>query len=284
VSRRAESVVLAGLDVVRVRGTGRPRPAALLFVHGMWGGAWVWERWLPFFAARGWDGYALNLRGRAGSRPVADIGRVPLADYIEDAAAAARRLGDVVVVGHSMGGLIAQALAATLRPVAAVAVTPAAPRGIWALRTPGLVLAALRYAPALARSRPLLPSRRVMARLALGQLAPDERESVYGKLVPESARQARDLALRGFPVDAAAVRCPVLVVAAGRDRITPPSVVRRVASRYGATLYEYAGFGHMVPLEPRWLEVAVDVAAWLDALEPETEEGRHDVSRVAQAS
>jgi non-heme chloroperoxidase len=252
VTAGGESIVLGGLDVVRVRALGPPRPASLLFVHGMWGGAWVWERWLPFFAARGWDGYALNLRGRAGSRPVADIGRVPLTDYIEDAASVARRLGAVVVVGHSMGGLVAQALAATLTPVAAVAVTPAAPRGIWPLRSAELVAATLRYAPALIRSRPLLPSRRVMTRLALGRLPPEERDSVYARLVPESARQARDIALRGFAVDAAAVRCPMLVIAAGGDRTTPPVVVRRVAQRYGATLYEYPGFGHMLPLEPRW--------------------------------
>jgi len=267
VTAAGESIVLGGLDVVRVRALGPPRPASLLFVHGMWGGAWVWERWLPFFAARGWDGYALNLRGRAGSRPVADIGRVPLTDYIEDAASVARRLGAVVVVGHSMGGLVAQALAATLTPVAAVAVTPAAPRGIWPLRSAELVAATLRYAPALIRSRPLLPSRRVMTRLAFGRLPPEERDSVYARLVPESARQARDIALRGFAVDAAAVRCPMLVIAAEGDRITPPVVVRRVAERYGATLYEYPGFGHMLPLEPRWQEVAADVAAWLGAVE-----------------
>jgi pimeloyl-ACP methyl ester carboxylesterase len=164
-----------------------------------------------------------------------------------------------------MGGLVAQALAATLTPVAAVAVTPAAPRGIWPLRSAELVAATLRYAPALIRSRPLLPSRRVMTRLALGRLPPEERDSVYARLVPESARQARDIALRGFAVDAAAVRCPMLVIAAEGDRITPPVVVRRVAQRYGATLYEYPGFGHMLPLEPRWQDVAVDVAAWLGA-------------------
>jgi pimeloyl-ACP methyl ester carboxylesterase len=275
---RAESIVLGGLDVTRVRAVGRPRPAALLFVHGMWGGAWVWEHWLPFFAARGWDGYALNLRGRAGSRPVADIGRVALAEYVDDAVAVARRLGDVVVVGHSMGGLVAQALAATIDPIAVVALTPAAPRGIWALRSTALVMATLRYTPALVRSRPLLPSRRVMMRLVLAGLPPVERDVVYRKLVPESARQARDIALRGYAVDAAAVRCPMLVVAAERDRITPPSVVRRVARRYGATLFEYPGFGHMVPLEPRWRQVAVDVATWLAML---AEGDGHGMSRVA---
>jgi non-heme chloroperoxidase len=263
VTPRAEPVVLGGLDVKRVRAIGRPAPAPILFVHGMWAGAWVWDNWLAFFAARGWDGYALNLRGRAGSRPVADIGRVALAEYVDDAASVARRLGDVIVIGHSMGGLIAQALAARLDPVAVVAVTPAAPRGIWPLRSAALVMATLRHAPAFVRSRPLMPSRRLMTRLALGQLPAEEREAVYRKLVPESARQARDIALRGFAVDAAAVRCPMLVVAAQHDRITPPSVVRRVAHRYRATLYEYPGFGHMVPLEPRWRDVALDVAAWL---------------------
>jgi pimeloyl-ACP methyl ester carboxylesterase len=278
---RADSVALAGLDVVRVAAVGARRPLSLVFVHGMWGGAWVWERWLPFFAARGWDGYAINLRGRAGSRPVADIGRVPFADYVDDVASVVRRLGDVVVVGHSMGGLIAQALAATLDPVAVIAVTPAPPRGIWPLRSRALLLATLRYAPALVRSRPLMPSRRVMTRLALAELAADTREAVYRRLVPESSRLARDIAVRGVTVDASSVRCPVLVVAAEHDRITPPSVVRRVARRYGATLYEYADLGHMLPLEPRWPEVALDVAAWLAALR---EEPRHDMSGVAQSS
>jgi len=57
----------------------------------------------------------------------------------------------------------------------------------------------------------------------------------------------------------------MLVIAAGEDRTTPPVVVRRVAQRYGATLYEYPGFGHMLPLEPRWKEVAGEGAAWQNA-------------------
>jgi pimeloyl-ACP methyl ester carboxylesterase len=162
-----------------------------------------------------------------------------------------------------------------------IAVTPAPPRGIWPLRSRALLLATLRYAPALVRSRPLMPSRRVMTRLALAELAADTREAVYRRLVPESSRLARDIAVRGVTVDASSVRCPVLVVAAEHDRITPPSVVRRVARRYGATLYEYADLGHMLPLEPRWPEVALDVAAWLAALR---EEPRHDMSGVAQSS
>ena len=44
-----------------------PRPP-LLFVHGSYHGAWCWrERFLPYFAAAGWDCYAVSLRGQGGS-------------------------------------------------------------------------------------------------------------------------------------------------------------------------------------------------------------------------
>ena len=142
-------------------------------------------------------------------------------------------------------------------------------------------MATLRQLPALVCSRPLMPSQRLMTRLVLSGLPGDERYLVYRRLVPESARAARDIALRGVAVDAGAVRCPMLVVAAARDRITPPSVVRRVARRYGAVLYEYPGLGHLLPVEPRWRDVALDVSAWLDA----QMEGHHDgVSHVARSS
>jgi len=92
----------------------RARPARLtgavpvLYVHGMWGGSWVFDNYLRFTAARGREAWALNLRGHHGSRPVDDLGRVTLEDYIHDVADALDALGPAVVVGHSMGGALAQ--------------------------------------------------------------------------------------------------------------------------------------------------------------------------------
>ena len=36
----------------------RSRRRPLLFVHGELGGSWAWERFLGYFAGRGWDGRA----------------------------------------------------------------------------------------------------------------------------------------------------------------------------------------------------------------------------------
>src|SRR2546425_205317 len=102
---------IAGLEVERVTSGAPPRARPILFLHGMWGGSWMWDHYLSFFAGRGYTGYALNLRGHHGSKPVDDIGRVPFADYLADARAVAASIGDPIIVGHSMGGLLAQKLA-----------------------------------------------------------------------------------------------------------------------------------------------------------------------------
>ncbi len=46
----------------------RSRRRPLLFVHGELAGSWVWERHLQYFAARGWEGHALNLRNHFWSQ------------------------------------------------------------------------------------------------------------------------------------------------------------------------------------------------------------------------
>ena len=68
----------------------------------------------------------------------------------------------------------------------------------------------------------------------------------------------------GFPVDGSKARCPMLVIGAGKDRITPAKVTRRISERYGADLRWYERHAHMIPLVPDWERVAGDVAGWLD--------------------
>lgn len=70
---------------------------------------------------------------------------------------------------------------------------------------------------------------------------------------------------RASRVDESEVTCPVLVVGASRDRITPVSVVRRVARKYGAvsTYKEFENQAHWVVGEPGWEDVAEYARGWL---------------------
>ena len=85
----------------------RSRRKPLLFVHGELSGSWLWERYLGYFAARGWEGHALNLRNHYWSQ-TADPATLSFDTYTEDVVAALERFPQgVVVVGHGMGGLLA---------------------------------------------------------------------------------------------------------------------------------------------------------------------------------
>lgn len=84
----------------------RSRRKPLLFVHGELGGSWAWERFLGYFAGRGWEGHALNLRNHHWSQ-TADPADLSFESFVDDVGAAMDRLGpNVVAVGHGMGGLL----------------------------------------------------------------------------------------------------------------------------------------------------------------------------------
>ena len=72
--------------------------------------------------------------------------------------------------------------------------------------------------------------------------------------------------MRSCAVDPSSVTCPVLVIAGAEDRITPVSVVRKVAAKYKAvsTYKEFENHAHWVVGEPGWQEIAEFAADWID--------------------
>jgi pimeloyl-ACP methyl ester carboxylesterase len=106
----------------------------------------------------------------------------------------------------------------------------------------------------------------------LGTLPPEERRATYARLVYESGRAASELGFwqldrrHATRVDAAGIRCPILIVSASNDRLTPAPVVRKTAVLLGSKteLREFPGHGHWVVGEPGWEEIADFVADWLE--------------------
>ncbi len=240
------------------------RHAPVLLVHGLAGGAWYWARWQGLFAERGWPAWALDLRGRAGSRDAADAGRVRLRDYVDDVRDAAEHLDGPAIVGHSLGGLLAQAAAAAGLARALVLVCSMPPRGI-GFATPTLVRRQLRHLGAMLRGRPLVATPEDIAHMNLHRVPMAERAAILERFVADSGVVARELSLGGLAIDAARVRCPVLVQATAEDRFFPPAVERRIAAKYGAELRTYDGHAHFVVMEPGWEELADDAERWLAA-------------------
>lgn len=237
----------------------------ILFIHGSGGGAWIWENFLTFFSARGYPAYAVNLRGGHGSGP-ADTGAISLRDHLKDLEAVLGEMQNPILFGHSLGALMVQKLAEGRRPPAVVAVSPAPPRGISPLNSPGRILRVIRHAPELFRSRPVVPTRAEAFRMTLNHIPVEDRERIYKKGLPQSGRILFELAFKGLPVDASKVQCPMLVAAGADDGLISPRTAEKVARKYRADFREYAGFGHMLPIEPGWEGVAKEIAQWLEGV------------------
>jgi pimeloyl-ACP methyl ester carboxylesterase len=236
----------------------------IVFIHGSGGGAWTWENYLGFFSSRGYDCYALNLRGHHGSRPESNIGRISIHDHITDVSAVFRALNNPVLIGHSLGGLIVQKLAERFDPPAVVALCPAPPRGIFAMKSLGPFLAVIRHSPEILLGRSVIVSEDEANRLILNQIPPAEKKALYYKGLPQSGRLLLELTVGSLAVDASKVHCPMLIIAGSEDKMTPPETVQKIALKYQADFREYTGFAHMLNLEPGWEQIAEETLQWLE--------------------
>ena len=250
------------LDAIAVE---NPTGAPVLCLPGLFAGSWVFERLLPQIAERGYPASAMSYRGHPPLAPMRSIGRQSLTDFVLDAGAAARRLDRPIVIGHSLGGLVALLLARDNLIRAAVLVSPAPPRGINIL-SPAILVRMAHYLPALLLSRPFLPSHAHLNALVLNRVPVSERAAIRDRLVPDSGRAAREISLGVHTVPPHAMRTPALVVGAEHDRFIPLDTARRVAARYGAPLHVAMGHGHFLFSEPGWEIQAKVILDWIDAL------------------
>jgi len=242
--------------------TPRGRPPVLL-IHGMFGGAWYWENYQRLFAERGYESHALNLRGHHGSRPVPKIGDVSVRDYVADATEVARALAHPILIGHSMGGLIAQKVAEAVPCRALVLVASAPPFGIPVVSRI-LLGKMVKFAGPLFTNGALFPDRADADVLMFNNTPVAERDAQYAKLVPESGRAGREISFGAIRVDPRLVTAPVLSVTGRRDVFVVPRIARALARKYHATLREYDVFAHQLITEPGWEGPAGDIVSWLD--------------------
>jgi 3-oxoadipate enol-lactonase len=227
---------------------------ALVFLHGVGGGHHAWDAQLPHFAERGYAAHAWDQPGYGHSASVEPYD-------LEQVAAALRRLLEslggepVVLVGHSMGGMVAQEAYARFPGLVKALVlgfTSAAFGGADSDFAKRFV--AERLGP--------LDQGRTMADIA-ERLMPamrgresDERgvahaQKIMAGVPPDTYRKAVKL-LTTFDRRAqlAGIAVPTLLVAGSDDTTAPATLMARMAEKIPrAELVVLQGCGHLGPMD-----------------------------------
>jgi non-heme chloroperoxidase len=256
----------------------------VVFVHGLWLHSTSWQPWAERFREAGFDPILPEWPGvpdtvaeaRANPDSQAGVGIDEVIDHH------ARIVADLpeppVLVGHSFGGLVVQALLDRQLGRAGVAIDPAPIRGV--LRVPPAQLRAT--FPVL--SNPANRKRAV-------SLTPDQFRASFGNALP--AEESQELHERwtipgpGRPLFQSAVanmtprgraatavdtrraeRGPLLIISGGADRTVPDSVSRAAFKLYGrsAAVTEFRQFpdrGHSLTVDSGWREIADAALDWL---------------------
>ncbi len=244
---------------------GDPR-ASVLIVHGLGEHGGRYDRTAGILAGRGFDCWASDLRGFGASEgPRAYVETIDV--WLDDLAAQMALLKGlsrpVVLLAHSMGGLVSCRYAETDRP------------------QPDLLVLS---APALGDN---LPGWKRSIAPVLGRIAPRARikndfdGSILSRDPAVGADYVRDplnvhfatarlgaiiLSLQAPTIaDLGRIRVPTLVIHGGADHLVPTSSSEVFEARPGIERRVLPGLAHESLNEPEGPQVAADIATWIEA-------------------
>ncbi|MEO8011897.1 MAG: alpha/beta fold hydrolase [Dokdonella sp.] len=231
--------------------TSAPTSLHAVCVHGAGAGGWQWNVWVRVLAAHGIAASAHDLCARSSglAQTSFDDYRRQVECWVGDAASSG---AGVVLIGASLGGLLALSVAAHDSVAAVVLINPMPPLGVTSkpLGKPFPPLVAWGSQRSWADTRRAMPDADDAAALYAFRRWRDE-----SGLALEQARA-------GIAVEVPA--CPVLVLASADGDDVPPMVSRALAIRFGADHERLDGCSHVGPLlGTSAAEIAQRTTQWL---------------------
>jgi pimeloyl-ACP methyl ester carboxylesterase len=243
--------------------TARGAPVAVL-VHGARHAAWCWDDAIAWLGARGHRTIAPTLRGHDADR--GELDRVTLDDLAADVRARIEAIeAPVVLVGHSLGGAVAQKVALGLSRGALVLVSSVPPTGVLPEDDAHL---AERVPDALARIEAFLvrrdPALFPRALFLSDRASAEAVDLVRARLGPASRRLGAELRI---PIVDRPAPIPVHVIAGEDDAFLPPAAHERTRAFHRAPPVRTLPGGHDLMLDRAAPELFGLIEATLATLE-----------------
>ncbi|MEM7318065.1 MAG: alpha/beta hydrolase [Pseudomonadota bacterium] len=251
-------------------------PKEIVLIHGAFAGPWCMVDYAGYFRDRGWTVHSPAFRHHGGdpaAEPDPALTDTSVMDYTNDIAAFVETLeSKPVLLGHAIGGVVAQQVATRGLASGLVLINPNAPWGtLPETDDERAVPRALMEGGAFWKA-PMRVEFDLMAPFALNKLSEADQHKVFDRLGAESGRVMFEMFFWMFDdhhamkVEIDKVDCPVLVVSGAEDRAVNPNTCRALAGLYGdqGTFLLAEGHAHFLFMEPEWEAVAGQISAWLE--------------------
>ena len=242
----------------------------IVFIHGMWSTSSVWNKYVEFYQDKGYEVHTPVLRHHEpDEQDLETLGGTGIAEYLDDLTTFIESLEKKpILIGHSLGGLLALILAGRGLAEKAVLLAPITPAGYSTLY-PSVMKT---FVPALLRrgfwKQPVKLSSEVANDGLFNRLPDEAKPAHYQEMVYESGRTISEIMFWFMDNDQTtrAVKVPdnrLLIMAGKHDQITPAERCRKVAQDYGADFMQLEEHGHWLPSEPGWERIAEQSEIWL---------------------
>ncbi len=238
-------------------------------IHGAFCGRWVFDHFRKPFEAAGYTVLAPDLPGHGDGRGPAGLS---MGDYARAVVELCDAQSDApILIGHSMGGLVAQMAASRLarRRAAAglILLAPSAPWGVMGVSMEEAVSAVGLYGLGPYWLQAVGPQYDLARTYSLDRLPREDVRPTFDRMTAESGRALFETLNWWLDpmmtTSVGAVGAPALTIAGGRDVIHPPATVRQVAVRVGGGFQVFDEMSHWLPAEPGWEAVADACLHWL---------------------
>jgi len=248
----------------KITDKGKP---PILFVHGMWHGAWCWEpNFLPYFEKLGYNSYALSLSNHANSPKRKSFNLLSINDYVKDLKQIIDSFNETpILIGHSMGGFIIQKYLEKNNVPGAVLIAPAPPFGVWG----GTINILKTFPLAFLKANLTLNLKHVVdtpdkyKRILCSDNIKDEDVIKYhNKTNSESFWAYLDMLGLNL-VKTKKVKSLLLIIGGGKDNVISEKALRKTCEIYEVSPIIFNEMGHLMMLEPKYKKVADRIDNWI---------------------
>lgn len=253
-------------------------PKTILFITGAFVSNECWNDWMEFFTHKGYktlappwpykDAAPEILRKR---HPDPQVASIRLTQLIEHYETIAKSLPEKpIIIGHSIGGLMAQILNQKGLASAAVAIHSVPPQGIMTFKFSFLKAGWGPLGFFTSTKKTFLMSFSQWQYAFTNGLPLEWQEKGYQLAIPESKLVVRDTITSAAKVDFKAPHNPLLLIAGGNDHTIPYQLnhdnYKKYTDKNSVTDYKiFPGRNHFVLGQPGWQEIAVYIQEWLQA-------------------